>query len=219
MVEGAPHRLALSVCPSPDLVKRWFNDAGVRIARADCEAMAREIQIAFNRANNKEIERHADGGVVPRASLRDVSPTEERAKRVRKFMAAANNLLAEARELEAYSGNGYYWSGAGDGVSLQEIVTPLLRIGAVARPLPPAPCGTQRGRPREAWHAAGRSLARLVQGAVQRAGQARRLRMKDPESITASVGAAAISWAYRLRSAPMDLPPPCANVIAGRPLC
>jgi hypothetical protein len=118
-------------------------------------------------------------------------------KRVGKFMSRANQLLFAARELEHYAG-GYQWEHENGSVSLEDIEHILRRIGAipVAQTSSPAPA---RGRRPETWHAAAREMARLISAAMRHAGYVGRLRMTDPESVTANVGGAAISWAFAIK--------------------
>jgi hypothetical protein len=118
------------------------------------------------------------------------------AKRVGKFMGVANQLLFAARELEDFAG-GYQWIDENGSVALEDIEHILLRIGAipVAPTSSPAPA---RGRRPETWHAAAREMAGLISAAMRHDGYSGRLRMTDEESVTANVGAAAISWAFAI---------------------
>jgi hypothetical protein len=179
-------------------VLRWFGDAlpatDPRPSPADCNRLARQFQVIVNRQNNAELERH---GRVPHSSLKDVSPAEEMNKRVGKFISIANQLLFAARELEDYAG-GYQWIHEKGSVFLEDIEHILRRIGAipVAQTSSPAPA---RGRRRKTWHAAAREMARLISAAMRHAGYRGRLSMTDEESVTANIGAAAISWAFGIK--------------------
>jgi hypothetical protein len=175
-------------------VQRWF-DCALRAddrkpSREVYEEIARKFRIIMNRQDNAR--RGAPVGL-----LKDVSPTEELNKRVRKFKGVANQLLTAASEVEDYGG-GYRWTDHSGTVSLEDIKEILARIGAV----PFLEVQTQpavRGRPREAWHAAAHELVPLIKTALRQAGHSKGLSAKDEGSITAAVGAAAISWAYDMK--------------------
>jgi hypothetical protein len=182
-------------------VQRWFDYAlratDPKPSLAECERLARQLQIIANQQNNAGLERHDS---IPLRLLKDVSPAEEMGKRIGNFMSLANQLLFAARELEDYAG-GYQWMHENGSTSLADIEHILVRIGAapVAQTSSPAPA---RGRPREIWHAAALKTAPLISAAMRCVGYQRRLNMTDEESVTAKVGAKAISWAFAIELEP-----------------
>jgi hypothetical protein len=201
-------RIAPNNCLAPTAkVQNWFDDAlrkdDPKPSRAACDRLAREFQIIVNRHNNAERARERP---VPFGELKDVSLAEELNKRVRKVTAAAKQLMVAANELEDYAG-GYQWTDkvplSLDDVKdvLEQIILSPEASAALATQVLPAP--PSHRRPHEAWHAAGREVAPLIQAAMRDAGYVRKkLRMADGESVTAVVGAAVINWAYGIRIKP-----------------
>jgi hypothetical protein len=176
-------------------VRRWFDDAldenDPKPQPADCARLACQFQIIVNRHNIAELERRGDA--VPEELLKDVHPAERLNKKVRSFTAAAKQLRVEADKIEYLAG----------GVSLDDvkdilgqiITSPEASAALATETLPPPP---SRRRPRQAWHAAGREMALLIQDAMRDVNYRGRWKMADEESVTANVGAAAISWAYSI---------------------
>jgi hypothetical protein len=184
-------------------VQRWFDDAlhddDPKPQRDVCARLAREFQIIVNRHNNAELERRGD---VALKELKDVDPAEWLNKRVRSFTAAAKQLMVEANKIEDFAG-GYQWGVVSlwdvKHILAQVITSPEASAALATQTLPQPP---SRRRPREAWHAAGREMALLIQGAMRDVNYRGRLKMDDNESVTAVVGAAAINWAYAIDIAP-----------------
>jgi hypothetical protein len=184
-------------------VRRWFDHAldhdDPKPQPAVCARLARQFQIIVNRHNNAELERRGDA--APEA-LKDVDPAECLNKKVRSFTAAAKQLMVEANEIEDFAG-GHQWGAVSLGdvkdILEQIITSPEASAALATETLPPPP---SRRRPREAWHAAGREMALLIQGAMRDVNYHGRWKMADAESVTATVGAAAISWAFSIVIAP-----------------
>jgi hypothetical protein len=184
-------------------VRRWFDDAldedDPKPQLADCERLARQFKTIVNRHNNAELERRGDAAPE---ELKDVDLAEWLNKKVRSFTIAAKQLMVEADKIE-YLAGGYRWGAVSLGdvqdILEQIITSPEASAALATETLPPPP---SRRRPREAWHAAGREMALLIQDAMRDVNYHGRLKMADAESVTATVGAAAISWAYSIVIAP-----------------
>jgi hypothetical protein len=191
-------RLAPDIAPNvvfkASEVRAWFEDvllpADAAPSLVDCEDLATKFRIILNRQNNVARWRDAPGDL---SELKDVSFEEFRKFKLQRFMDAADVLLFEAFELLVENWDDYKWEDSNGTVYLEDVTAMLWRIGACTTPR----STSKRGRPREAWHLPGREMARLIMVTMRNAGyQKRRLRMQDSESITASVGAAAVSRAY-----------------------
>ena len=87
-----------------------------------------EFGAIFNRHNNFEWESRSEH--VPLGKFKDLSPVEWEAKKVMKFMAAANEFLVAAEELENSLG-GYAWEDRGETIRLADVQSLLGRIGAM----------------------------------------------------------------------------------------
>jgi hypothetical protein len=180
------------------MLRGWFDEAlapaDPRPSDTECEALATRLRILFNRQQNAELERLY--GPQPMENLKDVDPQEEINKRVEAVREAANVVLVRAEELENYAG-GYVWEHLdGTQTSLGDIRYALSGIGAV--PFISEPQETTRGRHVEDWHAVAPEFAREFKAALHKVGHKKRLGAKDSKSITAFMGAKAISRAYRI---------------------
>ena len=190
-------RIAPNICPAPTaIVRGWFYYAfhdDDKPSRAACEWFAGEFQTIINRQNNAELEKYGP----PLTVLKNVSLPEEINKRVRKITDGAKQMLAEVGELEDFVG-GFQWGA----ISLNDVKNFLEQI--IMSPEASAALGTQtlslapsHTRPREAWHAAARIMAPLIQAALREAGYKRKIsKATDEKSVIAIIGAEAINWAY-----------------------
>jgi hypothetical protein len=184
---------------SAERVARWFSAAlasdDVKPSKKACDLLARDFQIAINRANNarKQLDRKER---VPIGDLKDVSPADLEKEKVGAFLADAGHLLFRAEELEDFYG-GYHWPDSQGGVSLDDIKQLLWRIGAF--PKERVAAVPKRGRRQEEWHGAARPIARLIKGALQAIGHAKNLSFVDENSLVAIVGAEVISWSYHIK--------------------
>jgi hypothetical protein len=188
--------MAPNVVFTASQLKAWFDEALLEtdagLSLLVCEGLATKFRIILNRQNNVA---KWQRGPVDLFELKDISYEEYREFKLQKLMNAANALLFEAHELYLENWDNYQWVDSDGTVYLEDVMVILSRIGAYTTPRSTA----KPGRPKEAWHAPAREIARLIVTAMRNAGyQGRRLRMQDGESITASVGAAVISCAYNI---------------------
>jgi len=201
--------------PLRNTISGWFSDALGRDhpkpSSEACIKLARKIQIILNRHNNAELESIAeleDRPVDP-FKLKDVWGAELEGKIIRRFMAAANNLMAEAEVVENFYG-GYVWrdrlnnaelEGREDShgvVTLADIQHLLGRIGAFpkARRTPPP---AKRGHPKEAWHSVARDIAKEIISVLRESGYRGPLSDKYENSVTCVVCAKIINLAFGLQ--------------------
>ena len=178
----------------PKLLQGWFYHASKRDdpkpSFEACVTLAYDFMPIFNRHNNSEWESRSEH--VPLRMFKDLSWDELKAKKVNKFMAAVNQLSIAAEELEISLG-GYTWEDGEGTIQLADIQNILGRIGgpvASAKPL------KAKNRPNEEWHIVAKQIAPLVETALREAGQHTNLSPKKETSVTASVGAELISWAF-----------------------
>jgi len=173
----------------PNKVRRWFDDAldsdDAKPSLDACIKLARELQVIANRCNNAELWRHAEaeGSEPPSLTqLKDVAgPAELKQIIEQKVINAANEALFYAEELESLGGHQFERTGVA--VSLAEFQESLRRIGAVPQAILRKQGRLQEvrdvggsqivlrdvtalGRPTEAWHAAGRDMARAIHSAI-----------------------------------------------------
>ena len=183
-------------------IGRWFNSAlkrhDPRPAADVMDRLARELQILLNRANNAE---HRRAGTLNPGTERDVSLDEWLQRRTRKLGDAAKALVEASYEYERDVGTVVQcpdrdWS-------MEELQEMLLGMSALAGPRNPST--TRLGRRPVPWKDAARRFGRLVAVAMREAGYSGRLEIADPESVTAIVTAAAISWAYNKKLTPEGL--------------
>jgi hypothetical protein len=177
-------------------VLRWFDEAlggdNPKPSLDQCRQLACDVQRILNRYENAERQRRGPTA-RDRLQLKDVDPTEELNRRVKKVESAAQLLGAATKELEDFVG-AHEWSDGDRSTDLEDIRRIISTLSTVVARASRAKSG--RGRPREAWHVAGRQIAQLVRSVLEAAGYTRRLNMIDQESFTARVGAAAISWLF-----------------------
>ena len=107
--------------------------------------------------------------------------------------SAAQLLLAATKELEDFVG-AHEWTNEDRSADLEDIRSVLSTLSTVVARTSRAKRG--RGRPREAWHAAGRKIAQLVCSVMELAGYKGGLNLTDRESVTVLVGAAAVSYLF-----------------------
>ncbi len=178
---------------------RWLGD----VLKADdpkpspdqCLQLAREIQIVMNRHENTELQRRGPTA-RDRLQMRDVDPTQELNRLVKKVESAAQRLGAATKELEDFVG-AHQWTDDDRSADLEDIHFVLSTLSTVLARTSPAKRG--RGRPREAWHAPGHKIAQLICSVMEATRYGGRLKKTDPESATASVGAAAISYLFDIK--------------------
>jgi hypothetical protein len=115
----------------------------------------------------------------------DLSWAEFQAKKVSKFMAVANQLSVAAQDLENSLG-GFAWQDSDGTILLADVQNLLGRIGAV--PVAPVKRLKAKNRPNEAWHQVAKQIAPLVESALRKAGQHKKLDPKNESSVTAGVG-------------------------------
>ena len=199
-----------AAAPKASRVLGWFQEAakpGDKLPSLKlCNDLARNLQIIRNRANNNKkivLEQgkrctEKEGRVLSLLGLglADVESEEwwTRAQ-LKPFMDAAGRLLAEANKLGP-DFHGYQFPsmhGEGEAISLDEIRRILLGIGAKTK---------TRGRPEPVWHRPGYAMAAKIQVVLKESGQTKRLAMAQPASITASVSAAAVNWAFGVKITP-----------------
>jgi len=162
------------------------------------DRLARELQILLNRANNAE---HRRAGTLEPGTEKNVSLNEWIQRRTRKLGDAAKALIEASYEYERDVGTVLQcpdrdWS-------MEEIQEMLLGMSALAGPR--SASVARRGRRPVPWKDAARKFGRLVAVAMREAGYSGRLEIADPESVTAIVTAAAISWAYDQKLTPEGL--------------
>jgi hypothetical protein len=183
----------------PLRVREWFSEfdgsggGKAELSGEACHFLARKLQLAFNHADNLAITRaheNKHNTPVPIDLLRDIDAQKYESDKLERFLDAARNLLYEADRLEEYFGN-YTW---GHGVDLAAIRYQLHQIGIASKQLP-APEKPSPGRSIGFWHETGRAIARAIRDVAKQAGY-QRVGITDPTSITAHVGACAITWAY-----------------------
>lgn len=189
-----------------DRVKKWFEDAlkpgEPRPSLEVCDGLAREFRRAINKAATRYFDQHGISSVRKNGKVLEVRRLDEDfgdilEGMVKRVIAAADQVLIAARELEDYAG-GYVW-GVEEPVSLVEVQEILIRIGATQLRYKES---TKLGRPDEAWHHAAFWIALLIKKTMKELGQKKRLSLATEEGIPAVVGALAINFACGIKIKP-----------------
>jgi hypothetical protein len=114
------------------MVRGWFEDAlggeAEKPSVVNCKILARAIQVAINRVNNKEKQ---TSGVVDVLELKD-DGGEWFSQKIGRLQDVAYKVILEAREFEEFAGN-YHWEDDQGSLSLYKVIGIMHRIGAHPR--------------------------------------------------------------------------------------
>jgi hypothetical protein len=178
----------------------WFdkalNPGDPRPSPAVCATLVREIKVIVNRQNNIALERSG----APISKLKDVDPATWVDPRMQKFQNLRQELLDAAYAIPSYT-----WEDSYGTISISEVQDFLIRIGIgfAARSAVEA----SKGRRATSWHAVARQIAPLIERVMKKVGYKRSLSGKKPDSVTARVGAAVLSWAFGITDTPSEITP------------
>jgi hypothetical protein len=182
-----------------ELFKNYLPSSVSTPSLEQCQKLSEDFKIRVNRRNNSQ---YLAAGETRRELLKDVSPSEEKEREadqsLSRFMEAADHLLFLADKLEGCFGV-YKWKHPNGEVSLDDIRSLLVAIGAGPRKQPCRPGYAARGQPPKAWHIPGIWLADRLKSILRDLGYKGNVTVTDEDSIICHMGADVINSVYKLR--------------------